>query len=182
MAEIETRGGDIFEEDVDAIVNTVNCAGVMGKGLALQFRRKFEANFDEYKRACDHGEVRIGKMFVTERPPDEVQLDFFDTLPTSDEDNEPRQPTGMRPKWIINFPTKKHWRSPSRLDYIDDGLVDLVKVIKAKNIESIAIPALGCDLGGLDWGEVEPMIRKAIGSIDGLRAVLLRPYGWQPRA
>lgn len=131
---IETSG-DLLAAKTDAIVNTVNCVGVMGKGIALQVKRRYPEVFAAYERACKAGDVQIGRM-----------------LPT---------PTGEleSPHWVINFPTKKHWRAPSNLSYISDGLKDLVAVIDELRIRSIAIPPLGAGNGGLNWREVEPLIR-----------------------
>ncbi len=170
MATIEIRQGDIFKEDVEAIVNTVNCEGVMGKGLALQFKKRFPENFKRYAQTCKNEEVQIGKMFVSKV---DAQLSLFDRPHSSDEDTDPERSPGLR--WIINFPTKKGWRQSSRLEDVEEGLQDLVRVIREKHIESIAIPALGCDLGGLDWEHVEPKIKNAIEPINELRAVLLQP-------
>lgn len=134
--------GNLLDADVEAIVNAVNTVGVMGKGIALMFKEAFPENFKIYARACKQNEVQVGRMFVTEPP----------------------ELTG--PKWIINFPTKKHWRHPSQLEWVVDGLVDLVRVIKANDIRSIAIPALGCGNGGLDWSEVRPLIESTFAEMD----------------
>ena len=129
--------GDLLRSEVDAIVNTVNCVGVMGKGIALQFKQAFPRNYEAYRRACDAGQVQLGKMFV------------FDTG------------SMISPRWIINFPTKDHWKSKSRLQDIATGLQDLKDVIRRLGIRSIAMPPLGCGNGGLDWRDVEPIIRTA---------------------
>lgn len=126
--------GNIFDSEADALVNTVNCVGVMGRGLALQFKKAFPENFKEYKRACDRGEVVPGRMFVT----------------------EPNLP--ITPKFIVNFPTKRHWRDKSRLDDVEAGLVNLRDEIDIRRIKSIAIPPLGCGLGGLHWPDVRRLI------------------------
>ena len=148
---IRFKVGDILAEDVEALVNTVNCVGVMGRGLALQFKRAFPKNFDAYARACQQDAVRPGSMFVFE--------------------------TGLEasPKLIINFPTKDHWRSTSRLEHIETGLAALVDTIRERDIRSIAIPALGSGLGGLDWNEVHPLIQRALGTLDALDAVVFEP-------
>ena len=126
--------GDILAEGAEALVNTVNCVGVMGKGIALQFKKAFPENFRAYAKACQRGEVKLGAMFVF------------------------RTGTVTNPRYIINFPTKHHWRSNSRIEAIDMGLKDLARVIRAHGIRSIALPPLGCGLGGLDWGNVRPRI------------------------
>ncbi len=143
--------GNLLRANAEAFVNTVNCVGVMGRGVALQFRRAFPENYEAYKKACKRDEVQIGKMFVVE-------------LPISN-----------TPKVIINFPTKRHWRESSKLAYIEAGLTDLVKVIRKHDIRSIALPPLGCGLGGLDWSDVRPRIEQALGDIDGLDVILFEP-------
>lgn len=143
--------GDLLQADTEALINTVNCVGVMGKGIALQYKRRYPDMFAAYQKACKRGEVAIGKMFVYETG----QLEG--------------------PKYIINFPTKKHWRSPSHLSYIDDGLIDLIHVIRELNITSIAVPPLGAGNGGLDWSDVEPRLVKAFAQIPDVNAVLYPP-------
>lgn len=133
-----TRGtGNLLTQDVDALVNTVNTHGVMGKGIALQFKKAWPAMFKDYAAACKKGDVVPGRMHVWE--------------------------TGSltQPRYIINFPTKTHWRGRSRLADIDAGLVDLCRVVRDLGITSIAVPPLGCGNGGLDWNDVEPRIRRA---------------------
>ena len=132
MADITTATGDILKADVEALVNTVNCVGVMGRGVALQFRKAFPDNFKAYSEACAQGEVRPGRMFVYD----------LGTLTPS--------------RYIINFPTKEHWKGKSKLAFIDAGLDALVGEIRSRGIRSIALPSLGCGLGGLKWGEVYP--------------------------
>lgn len=143
--------GNLFDADVEALVNAVNTVGVMGKGIALMFKEKFPDNFKVYAAACQRGEVQVGRMFVMELP----------------ELNGPR--------WIINFPTKKHWRNPSRMEWIIEGLKDLHSVITEKGIRSIAIPALGSGNGGLEWSEVRLHIEAALGHLDGVDVVLYEP-------
>lgn len=145
---IEFTTGDILTADTDAIVNTVNCVGIMGRGLALQFKNAFPANCKAYVAACRRGEVRPGKMFV------------FETHAI----------TG--PKYIINFPTKRHWRDKSRMDDIDSGMVALADEIRTLNIRSIAIPPLGSGLGGLNWADVRPRVIDTFRSFDDLRVVV----------
>lgn len=135
---IEFVQGNLLESDVDALVNTVNTVGVMGKGIALMFKETFPENYKLYADACKCGEVKIGRMFVTEN------RDLFG------------------PRWIINFPTKKHWRNPSKMEWIRNGLHHLVRVIQEKNIRSIALPPLGCGNGGLKWFEVKKLIRSEL--------------------
>ncbi|MDR0960741.1 MAG: macro domain-containing protein [Propionibacteriaceae bacterium] len=153
---IEQASGDLLKADVDALVNTVNTVGVMGKGIALQFKRAYPDLFASYKRACKAGEVEIGRMMVW--------------------------PTGAfsNPRYIINFPTKRHWRSPSLLGDVEAGLVDLVRVIKEYEITSIAVPPLGAGNGGLPWSAVKPRIVEALGDIPGLRVLLYEPLGAPP--
>lgn len=148
---IKYKIGDIFEEDAEALVNSVNCVGVMGRGIALQFKRQFPANFKAYQSACKREEVKPGRMFVFE--------------------------TGCatNPRYIINFPTKVHWRGKSRLDYIKTGLNALAEEIRARNIRSIAVPPLGTDLGKLDWGEVRPLIEATLLEFDELDAIVFKP-------
>ena len=148
---IEHRTGDIFAENAEALVNSVNCVGVMGRGIALQFKNLFPANFKAYADACKRGEVQPGRMFVFE--------------------------TGQltNPRYIINFPTKRHWRGKSRMEDIESGLRALADEIAARNIRSIAIPPLGSDLGGLRWAEVRPLIEDMLSELDSVHAVLLEP-------
>jgi O-acetyl-ADP-ribose deacetylase (regulator of RNase III) len=148
---IEYKQGDILSEDVEAIVNTVNCVGVMGRGLALQYKNKFTDNFKIYAKACKLKEVIPGKMFVTQ--------------------------TGRfaNPKYIINFPTKRHWKGKSKLEDIDDGLIDLIKVIKKYDIKSIAIPPLGSGLGGLDWNIVKTKIQNAFINTTDTNIIVYQP-------
>ena len=150
-ATIKVERGDILEADVDALVNTVNCVGVMGRGIALQFKNAYPRNFAAYAAACSRGEVRPGRMFVYE--------------------------TGRLggPRYIVNFPTKRHWRGKSRLEDIDSGLSALVAVIEELGIRSIAIPPLGSGLGGLSWAEVRPRIESALREIQGLDVRIFEP-------
>lgn len=150
---IEITEGDILHADTDALVNTVNCVGYMGRGIALQFKRSFPENNKAYISACKRDEVQPGKMFVFE--------------------------TGLLhgPKYIINFPTKRHWRSKSKLADIDSGLIALIDEIKKLGIDSIAIPPLGCGLGGLNWNDVRPRIESALAAVPDIRAVVFEPSG-----
>ena len=150
---IEHKTGNIFDEDVEALVNSVNCVGVMGRGIALQFKNLFPENFKAYAAACKRGEVRPGRMFVY----DSGRM--------------------ITPRYIINFPTKRHWRSKSRMEDIEAGLDALVREIRERNIRSIALPPLGSSLGGLRWADVCPRIEAALGDLDGLVVRLLEPGG-----
>lgn len=150
---IEYRSGDILESGADAIVNTVNCVGVMGRGIALQFKNAYPENFRAYAAACRRGEVWPGRMFAFE--------------------------TGqLSPRLIVNFPTKRHWRAKSRIEDIDAGLAALVELILARQLRSIALPPLGSGLGGLDWDdEVRPRIEAALDRLDGVRIIVYEPTG-----
>lgn len=143
--------GDILTADVEALVNTVNCVGIMGRGVALQFKNAFPANFKAYQKACARREVVPGRMFV------------FETG------------TITNPKYIINFPTKRHWRGKSRIDDISAGLSDLVRQISARSIRSVAIPPLGSGLGGLAWPDVRVLIEKAFCEAADVEVVVFEP-------
>lgn len=140
---IHYKTGNLFDSKAEALVNTVNTVGVMGKGIALQFKNIFPNNFKLYSKACKNNELSVGQLFVTE---EEVLL--------------------IGKKIIINFPTKTHWRLPSEYQYIESGLTELVKVILERNIKSIAIPPLGSGNGGLDWNKVKQMMEKHLEDID----------------
>jgi O-acetyl-ADP-ribose deacetylase (regulator of RNase III) len=148
---IEYKTGNILTEDAEALVNTVNCAGVMGRGIALQFKQSFPDNFKAYESACRRDEVQPGRMCV------------FET----------RRITN--PRWIINFPTKRHWRGKSRIEDIDSGLVALVEEITLWGIRSVAIPPLGSGLGGLEWAKVRPLIEFAVAAVPEVRVVVFEP-------
>lgn len=151
---IEFKKGNMLEADAEALVNTVNCVGVMGKGIALQFKKAYPDNFKEYEKACRHNLVTPGKMFV--------------------------RPSGalFGPKYIINFPTKDHWKSSSKMEYINEGLSDLVTVIERLGIKSVAIPPLGCGNGGLDWMVVRRlMIEKLAQTAANAHIIIYEPSG-----
>ncbi len=151
---IEYVSGDILNSEAEALVNTVNCVGVMGRGIALQFKNAFPENFKAYAAACRREQVQPGRMFVFE--------------------------TGQLtpPKYIINFPTKRHWRGNSRVEDIEAGLVALVAEIRARGIRSVALPPLGSGLGGLDWtAEVRPRVESALQSLDDVRVIVYEPHG-----
>ena len=148
---IEFKTGNILTEDAEALVNTVNCVGYMGRGIALQFKKAYPDNFKSYSAACKREEVQPGRMFIFET----------DQL--------------TNPYYIINFPTKRHWKGKSRIEDIDAGLVALAEEIRSHNIQSIAIPPLGSGLGGLDWFEVRPRIEKMLEQFGDLKAVVFEP-------
>jgi O-acetyl-ADP-ribose deacetylase (regulator of RNase III) len=143
--------GNLLDADVEAVVNTVNTVGVMGKGIALMFKERFPENYQAYAAACRSGQVRLGEMFVTSG----VEL--------------------QGPRWIVNFPTKDHWRHRARLEWVRDGLVALKAVILEKHIRSIAIPPLGCGNGGLDWQLVRPMIASELAELEEVDIIVYEP-------
>ena len=146
--------GDLLkQDDVDAIVNTVNCVGVMGKGIALQFKNKWPSNFAAYVAACRAGLVRPGRMFIHD----------LGGL--------------VKPHYIVNFPTKEHWRGASKIGFIRSGLVDLVAQIRRLQIRSIAVPPLGCGNGGLKWSDVHPLIEHAFEGMPEVEIRLFEPKG-----
>ena len=148
---IELIKGNLIEADAEALVNTVNTVGVMGKGIALQFKKAFPDNFKMYEQAAKNNKIQIGSVFVTE--------------------------TGKftNPKYIINFPTKKHWRYPSKFEWIKEGLEDLKKFIIHNKIKSIAIPPLGCGNGKLKWTDVKLLIVNSLSEINDLKVLLFEP-------
>lgn len=146
---------NIFDINVEAIVNTVNCVGIMGKGLALQFKQFYPENFKAYQKACRQGKVQPGHIFV------------FETG------------TFGNPKYILNFPTKRHWKENSRLEDIQLGLKDLIKTIKRFSIKSIAIPPLGCGNGRLDWSTVHQLILDAAREINPATITIIKPQEFQ---
>jgi O-acetyl-ADP-ribose deacetylase (regulator of RNase III) len=141
----------MLNEDAEALVNPVNCVGIMGRGLALQFKNAFPRNFASYAAACKRNEVQPGRMLVF----------------------EPGQLTNRR--YIINFPTKRHWRGKSRMEDIDAGLAALAEEIRSRSIRSIAIPPLSCGLGGLDWSEVRRRIEAMLGRLSEVKMVVFEP-------
>ncbi len=150
---IELKRGDILQAEAEALVNTVNCVGVMGRGIALQFKKEYPENFEEYKSVCDRKDLYPGKMLV-------VNLNRL-----------------HNPRYVINFPTKRHWKGKSRIEDIESGLDALVEEIRQRKIQSIAIPPLGCGLGGLDWNQVRPLIEKAFAELSGVEILLYEPTG-----
>jgi O-acetyl-ADP-ribose deacetylase (regulator of RNase III) len=149
---IEISQGNLLEAPVEALVNTVNTKGIMGTGIALQFKQAFPAMFRDYERACKAGEVRLGKMHIYDLG-------------------------GLNggPRWIINFPTKGHWRVQSRLTDIEAGLEDLIATVRRLRIRSIAVPPLGCGHGGLNWSDVRPRIEAAFANVPEVKALLFAP-------
>lgn len=147
------KTGNLLAEDAEAIINTVNCVGIMGRGIALQFKKKYSDNFKAYEAACKRKEVQPGRMFIYETG------------------------TCTNPRFIINFPTKRHWRGQSRIEDIASGLKDLVRVIRENKICSIALPPLGCGLGGLNWNQVRPLIEKELSAIHEVQIVVFEPDG-----
>jgi O-acetyl-ADP-ribose deacetylase (regulator of RNase III) len=139
--------GDIFQSPAQVLTNTVNCVGVMGKGLALEFKNRFPQLFRDYKQKCKKGQVVPGKPYLWE-----------------DESTQ-----------ILNFPTKRHWCDNSLLQDIEDGLKYLASSYEQKSIQSIAMPALGCGLGELKWTDVKPLIEKHLGGIPDLDVYVYEP-------
>ena len=151
---IEFKVGDLFAEDVEALVNTVNCVGVMGRGVALQFKRAFPENFKAYAERCRRNEMRPGEVFV------------FETANLGN------------PRYIINFPTKRHWKGKSRVEDIESGLKSLVGEIEGRGIRSVALPPLGSGLGGLDWnGEIRPLLSRSLAELPDVNVVIFEPGG-----
>ena len=150
---IEYKTGDILAEQAEALVNTVNCVGIMGRGVALQFKRAFPENFKAYAAQCKRNEMQPGCVFV------------FETG------------TLIPPHYIINFPTKRHWRAKSRIEDIESGLVSLKEEIRSRGIRSIAIPPLGSGLGGLDWLEVRTRLETALEELEDVNIVIFEPGG-----
>ncbi len=148
---IDFRTGDILRTGAEALVNTVNCVGIMGRGVALQFKNAFPGNFRAYKAACDREEVQPGRMFVYE-------TGFVDN-----------------PKFIINFPTKRHWKGKSRIEDIASGLRALVEVVREHKIRSIALPPLGSGLGGLHWPDVKARIETTAQELPNVQFIVFEP-------
>jgi len=128
----------IFDSNCDALVNPVNTVGVSGAGLALDFKARYRENYEAYVKECSSGRLKVGSVFA-----------FYE-----------------KGKWIINFPTKDHWRDSSKLNYIKSGLTAMVEVLKEKGIKSVAVPHIGCGLGGLNWADVEPLVSSALAEFE----------------
>jgi len=150
---IEIAKGNLLKADAEALVNTVNCMGYMGKGIALQFKQAFPENFKAYEKVCKAHQLHPGRVFVFK--------------------------TGMfgNPKYVINFPTKRHWKGNARIEDIKSGLAALVSEVRNLGLRSIAVPPLGCGLGGLDWAEVRPMIEAALAELSDVQVLLFEPAG-----
>jgi len=150
---IHYKTGNLLKTEAEALVNTVNCVGVMGRGIALQFQKAYPDNFEAYKKLCDNKQMQAGQVFVFDRN------------------------SYLNPRYIINFPTKKHWREKSKIEDIQKGLQSLIEEIQNHHIQSIAIPPLGCGLGGLSWEQVRPLIEKAFTSLPHVEVQLFEPRG-----
>jgi O-acetyl-ADP-ribose deacetylase (regulator of RNase III) len=148
---IKFTQGNLLEARAEALVNTVNTVGVMGKGIALMFKERFAENMRLYAAACKAKQVQTGKMFVT----------------------EVRELDG--PRWIVNFPTKQHWKAPSQMGWVEEGLQDLRRFLVEKQVKSIAIPPLGAGNGGLEWVEVREQIESALGDLPNVEIVVFEP-------
>lgn len=153
---VSVKRGDLLKEGSEAIVNTINCIGVMGKGIALQFKQKWPQNFKRYAAACARKEIMPGKMFI---------CDLGEK---------------SKPRFIINFPTKVHWRGDSRIEYIESGLRDLVRQVGRLGIKSVALPPLGCGNGGLDWLTVRRLVFDAFSGHPDIKVDLFEPQGAPP--
>lgn len=150
---IHLTHGDILRANVEALVNTVNCVGIMGRGIALQFSKAFPECFKGYKALCDRKGLHPGMMDVCD-------LNRLEN-----------------PRFIVNFPTKRHWKGKSKIEDIEAGLKALVELVEQRHIRSIALPPLGCGLGGLDWGEVRPRIEQAFAALRDVEVLLYEPKG-----
>lgn len=150
---IRNTTGNLLQADAEALVNTVNCDGFMGKGIALQFKQAWPENFDAYAKACRTKEVRPGQMFIWESG----QM--------------------INPRYIINFPTKRHWRGKALIEDIRSGLRSLTAEVRRLGIRSIAVPPLGCGNGGLNWQAVRPLIETAFSELPDIQVQLFSPMG-----
>lgn len=143
--------GNLLDAPVEALVNTVNEVGVMGKGIALMFREAFPESARAYEEACARHEVRVGRVLVTQNR------------------------TLVGPRWILHLPTKKHWRQPSRIEWVREGLKDLVRIVRENGIRSLALPPLGCGNGGLEWTQVRREIEAALAEIPDVEVLVYEP-------
>lgn len=142
--------GNILDDDAEALVNPVNCVGVMGAGLAKAFKERFPNTSAWYRKGCDEGKVKPGEVYIIP-----IRL-------------------GRNRQWVAHVPTKDHWRDPSRLEWVQGGLDGLADFVREMRLRSVAIPMLGCGLGGLAWSDVRPLIERAFA---GLPDVDVRVYG-----
>ena len=152
---VEIVQGDLFEADAAALVNPVHCAGLMKRGLCRQFKTRFPDNFEQYKAACDAGALAPGDVLVHDRG------GLFGD--------------GQHPRYVLNVATKDHWRDASSAPHIESGMAALVDEVTAHDIASLAVPALGCGGGGLDWPTVRPLLTTPLKSLDGVRALVYAP-------
>lgn len=150
------KQGDLFQTDAEGIVNTVNCVGVMGKGVALEFKNRWPENFKAYKKLCDSEQLRPGHVFI------------YDT-------NDLFSDSAKSQRYLINFPTKNHWRSKSKFSYIEQGLDDLIVQLEKSNIKSVALPPLGCGNGGLDWNQVKDLLIQKLSKIQNINFYIYGP-------
>lgn len=148
---VEFVKGDLFDAKVEALVNPVNTRGVMGKGVALEFKKRFPSNYYRYVEACKNNELSPGGLFVTR----------------SEQDN---------PKWIVNVATKKHWKDKSDMNWIIFGLVHIKYFVLEENIETIAMPALGVGNGGLSWQDVKKQMIKSLPQLEDTEVFIYEPH------
>jgi len=147
--------GNIFKTETEAIVNPVNCQGVAGAGLAREFKRLYPDNHEAYALRAKRGEIRPGVLYVHDCGTVEPRTNLY--------------------RWVINLPTKREWHSDSRLEDIEGGLSSLADIIEFLEIRSIAIPALGCGLGGLRWEDVKRAIERELGHLEGVFIQVFEP-------
>lgn len=150
---VTLKSGDLLKDKSEAITNTVNCVGVMGKGIALQFKQRWPRNFKAYADACKHKGIKPGKVFIYDMGQWE------------------------EPRYIINFPTKAHWRGDSKIEYVESGLRDLIEQVERLGIKSVALPPLGCGNGGLEWNKVKRVILEAFKNHPDIQVNLFEPKG-----
>lgn len=150
---VTLKSGDLLKDSSEAIVNTVNCVGVMGKGIALQFKQRWPQNFRAYVDACKHRQIKSGKVFIHDMG------------------------QWAEPRYIINFPTKVHWRGESKIEYVQTGLRDLIAQVGHLGIKSIALPPLGCGNGGLEWSKVKCLIFDVFADHPDIQVNLFEPRG-----
>mgnify|MGYP001326912039 CR=1 FL=1 len=137
---IKYTDGNLLDSEADILVNAVNCVGVMGKGIALEFKTRYPEMFESYRALCQKGDIQVGRLFLWKGP---------------------------KTKPIFNFPTKEHWKNKSEIEWIDNGLQVLRKsLLEVFPDKSIAIPKLGCDNGGLNWEDIKPLVVKHLGDLD----------------